>query len=188
LDQSNVFNTLVAGFGNSFRQDDGVARVVVNGLRKRLGRPPLDTLDDGFGDLGHPVDTVVLHQLVPELAEDLRHYDLVIFVDAHVGTSMPEPIHEERIAETYRSPFVYHQTHPSTVLALTRHMYDAAPAAYLVSLLGHDFDFGEGLSAATAQLVEPAIDRILARIAASIREGAAEVGAAGGHEELTDHA
>lgn len=174
MDRSYNFHTLVAGFGNAFRQDDGVARAVVDGLRRRFGRPPLDALDDGFGDLGHPVDTVVLHQLVPELAEDLTHYDLVIFVDAHVGTSMPEPIHEEQIAVTYRSPFVYHQTHPSTVLALTEHMFGSAPDAYLISLLGHDFDFGEGLSEATANLVEPAIDRILARIAASTRERAAQ--------------
>ena len=52
--------TLVAGFGNLYRRDDGVARYVVNALRERLGRAPLDEMDDGFGDVGHAVDTVVL--------------------------------------------------------------------------------------------------------------------------------
>jgi hydrogenase maturation protease len=153
-------HTLVAGFGNLYRRDDGAARVVVNALRERLGRPPLDPMDDGFGDLGHPIDTVVLHQLVPELSEELKDYELVIFVDAHVDT-IPEPLHEERLEVTYRTPFVYHQTHPSTVLALTRQIHGRAPEAILLSLLGHDFDFGEGLSEATAALVEPAVDRIL---------------------------
>ncbi|MCU0519205.1 MAG: hydrogenase maturation protease [Anaerolineae bacterium] len=153
--------TLVAGFGNLYRRDDGVARFVVNVLRERLGRPPLDEMDDGFEDLGHPIDTVVLHQLVPELAEDLQHYDLVIFVDAHVASGIPESIHEESLEVAYRAPFVYHQTHPSTVLALTMHLYDKAPRAILLSLLGHDFDFGQGLSAETAELVDPAVDRIL---------------------------
>lgn len=159
--------TLVAGFGNLYRRDDGVARYVVNALRERLGREPLDEMDDGFGDVGHDVDTVVLHQLVPEMAEDLRGYGLVIFVDAHVGSTMPEKVHEEPVAVTYRTPFVYHQTHPSTLLALTRQMYGVAPEAILISLLGHDFDFGEGLSEETAALVEPAVDRILELISRS---------------------
>lgn len=166
--------TLVAGFGNLYRRDDGVARVVVNQLRERLGREPLDDMDDGFSDLGHRVDTVVLHQLVPELAEDLKDYDAVIFVDAHVGSTMPELLHEELIEVTYRTPFVYHQTHPSTILALTLQMHDRAPVGVLVSLLGHDFDFGEGLSPETAALVPPAVDRILELISASSLEEALE--------------
>lgn len=159
--EAQLRHTLVAGFGNLYRRDDGVARYVVNALRARLGREPLDEMDDGFSDLGHDIDTVVLHQLVPELAEDLRNYSLVIFVDAHVGSTIPELLHEEIVAVNFRTPFVYHQTHPSTVLALTKQMYGVTPEAVLLSLLGHDFDFGEGLSEETAALVEPAVTRIL---------------------------
>ncbi len=154
--------TLVVGFGNLYRRDDGAGRAVVNRLRQHLDREPLDPLDDGFDDLGHQVDTVVMHQLVPELAETLSDYELVVFVDAHVGATIPEPLHEERLEVVHRTPFVYHQTHPSTVLALTRQMFDRVPEAVLVSLLGHDFDFGEGLSEKTAALVEPAVVRVLA--------------------------
>lgn len=153
--------TLVAGFGNTYRRDDGVARVVINALLAQLGRAPLDALDDGFDDLGHTIDVVVLHQLVPELAETLKDYDQVVFVDAHVGSTMPEAIHEETLESIYHTPFVYHQTHPSTILALTRQLYTRAPDARLLSLLGHDFDFGEGLSEETAALVAPAVERLL---------------------------
>ncbi len=153
-------NILIAGFGNAFRRDDGVARGVVNALRARLDRPPMGPLDDGFNDLGHRVDTVLLHQLVPELAETLADYDLVIFVDAHVDTILA-PIHEEPIASTFKTPFVSHQMHPSTVLSLTLQIYDHAPDAMLLSLLGHDFDFGEGLSEATATLVPHAVARLV---------------------------
>jgi hydrogenase maturation protease len=166
-------HTLVVGFGNLYRRDDGVGRAVVNRLRQRLGRDPLDPLDDGFDDLGHRVDTVVMHQLVPELAETLADYALVIFVDAHVGSTIHEPLHEERLAVVHRTPFVYHQTHPSTVLALTRRMFGGVPEAVLISLLGHDFDFGEGLSTETAALVEPAVARIMARVE-SLAEGEAQ--------------
>jgi len=160
-----VRRTLIAGFGNLYRRDDGVGRAVVNALLAHLERPPLDPMDDGFEDLGHPVDVVVLHQLVPELAETLVNYALVIFVDAHVGTTIPEPLHEEHLAVSFRTPFVSHQTHPSTVLALAQQLHGHAPEAVLISLLGYDFDFGEGLSSATAALVEPAIARILELVA-----------------------
>jgi len=169
-------HTLVAGFGNLYRRDDGVARFVVNALREHLGRPPLDPMDDGFGDLTHDVDTVLLHQLVPELAEDLQDYSLVIFVDAHVGSSIHEPIHEEPVVVTYRTPFVSHQTHPSTVLALTRQMFGVVPDAILLSLIGYDFDFGEGLSEGTAALVPQAVDRIIELVT---RSGNVSAGPAG---------
>ncbi|MGC9521370.1 MAG: hydrogenase maturation protease [Anaerolineae bacterium] len=176
--------TLVAGFGNLYRRDDGVARVVVNRLLEGLGREPLDSLDDGFENVGHQVDAVVLHQLVPELAEDLKDYDLVIFVDAHVGNGIMEPIHEEWIEVAYRTPFVYHQTHPSTILALAKQMHGAAPDAILLSLLGHDFDFGEGLSEPTAALVDPAVERILTLI----RSSSPSAPAASPSEEKPEHA
>ncbi len=151
--------TLVAGFGNVFRRDDGVGPAVVNALRAQLGRAPLAALDDGFDDLGHAVDTVILHQLVPELAETIKNYALVIFVDAHVG-NLPDDIRVEALDVTYTQPFVSHQIHPSTVLALARQMYGYAPRAVLLSIRGYDFDFGEGLSAQTAALVAPAVAHI----------------------------
>jgi len=152
--------TLVAGFGNLYRRDDGVGCVVVNALRERLGRPALDPMDDGFEDLGQTVDTVVLHQLVPELAETVVDYDLVIFVDAHVG-NLPEAMREEAIDVSFRTPFVSHQFHPSSVLALALQMAGHAPKGVLISLRGYDFDFGEGLSSETAALVPLAVTRIL---------------------------
>jgi len=160
----NNKRTLVAGFGNIFRRDDGVGPVVVNALRMQLGRAPLDPLDDGFDDLGHEVDTIVLHQLVPELAEVVKDYALLIFVDAHVG-NLPEEVREERLDAAYTQPFVSHQFHPSTVLALAQQLYGHAPQAVLLSLRGYDFDFGEGLSPETAALVAPAVERMQALIA-----------------------
>ncbi len=155
---------LVAGFGNVFRRDDGAGPAVINALRVRLGRAPFDPLDDGFDDLGHSVDTIVLHQLVPELSETFKDYALLIFVDAHVG-NLPEDIRVETLEATYTQPFVSHQIHPATVLALTQQLYGAAPRTVLLSIRGYDFDFGEGLSAQTAALIEPAVEHILALIA-----------------------
>ena len=155
-----MIRTLVAGFGNVYRRDDGLGPAVVNALRARIGRYTLDPLDDGFDDLGHNVDTIVLHQLVPELSETVKDYDLLIFVDAHVGT-IPEEMRVERIDVGYQAPLVSHQFRPSTVLALSQQMYGHAPRAVLLSLRGYDFDFGEGLSIEAERLVGPAAEKIL---------------------------
>lgn len=138
--------TLIVGFGNLYRRDDGVARHILNALLEQAGRAALDALDDGFDALGHPVDVVCLHQLVPELVETLKDYARVVFVDAHVPADNTPPIYAAPLAVEHRTPFVYHQTHPSTLLALTASLYGNAPEGYLVSVQGHDFDFGEGLS------------------------------------------
>ncbi|MCX7682509.1 MAG: hydrogenase maturation protease [Anaerolineae bacterium] len=151
---------LVCGFGNVYRRDDGAGYAVINALRERLGRPPLDLLDDGFTDLGHTLDTIVLHQLMPELAETLADYDLVVFIDAHMG-NVAEEVREERLEAAHRTPFVHHQMHPATLLALAQQMYGRAPVGILLSVRGYDFDFGTGLSPETAALVPWAVERIM---------------------------
>ena len=161
--------TLVIGFGNVYRRDDGAGFAVVNELLGRLGRPPLDTEDDGFEDLGHPIDTLLLHQLVPELADTVQHYDQVIFVDAHVG-SIPDLIREEELEICYKSATVSHQMHPCSLLAMTGELYDRHPSGTLISLRGHDFDFGTGLSDPTLPLVPQVATRILALASDSEQE------------------
>ena len=153
--------TLVLGFGNVYRRDDGVAFAVLNALRERLGRPPLDIDDDGFDDLGQAIDMVLLHQLVPELAEVATPYDQLIFVDAHVS-AIEEPVRQEELEACFRSATVSHQLHPCTLLALIEQMRGQAPRGALISVRGYDFDFGEGLSEETAALVPEAVEQIMA--------------------------
>jgi len=153
--------TLVVGFGNVYRRDDGVGFVVLNALRERMGRLPLDVDECGYDDLGHELDTLFVHQLVPELAEAVAQYDRVIFVDAHVGV-IPDPIREEEVTARYKSATVSHQLHPCSVLALARDLYGGRPRGVLLSVRGYDFDFGDELSPQTAALVSECVDRILA--------------------------
>jgi hydrogenase maturation protease len=158
---------LVAGFGNPYRQDDGAGPAVVNALLQRLGRPALEINDDGFDELGNPVDVVVLHQLVPELSETLIDYDRVIFVDSHVGT-IPEDIRVQEIEATFKTPFVPHQTHPASILALTRELSGRTPHGILLSVRGREFEFGLGLSERTRALVPAAVDRIMEYLPAGV--------------------
>lgn len=152
--------TLVIGFGNIYRRDDGVGAAVVHALRDRLGYPPLSPDEDGWDDRGRSVDTILVHQLTPDLAEVLGEYDRVIFVDAHIQ-AMGEPIREERLDACYRTTTVSHVMHPCTLLALAQMMHGQAPEGILLSVRGHDFDFGEGLSPETAALVDEVVERVL---------------------------
>jgi hydrogenase maturation protease len=155
-----VTHTLVIGFGNVYRRDDGVALAVVNAVRDRVGLAPLEVDDDGFDDLGHETDTILLHQLVPELVETVAPYDLVVFVDAHVG-SIDQDLHEEELTACYKPATVSHQLHPCTLLALVQELHDRTPRGVLLSIRGYDFEFGEGLSEKTADLVPRATGRVL---------------------------
>ncbi len=153
--------TLVIGFGNPYRRDDGVGAAVVNALREERGQPLLGPLDDGLEGLGGEVDSITVHQLVPEFAELLAPYDLVIFVDAHLGEAT-EPIQEARITPTLQLSSVTHHLHPATLLELARRLHGRAPEGVLLSLKGFDFDFGDALSPETARLVPQAVLRVQA--------------------------
>ncbi len=153
--------TLVLGFGNEYRRDDGVAREAINGLLKALNRPELALDDDGYDDLGQDVDVAFLHQLVPELTEVVADYDQVVFVDAHVQ-GMCEDIHEEIISPFYKPGIVTHQLTPNALLAMANELYGKMPQGVLLTIRGHDFDFGLGLSEQTAACVPAVVERLLA--------------------------
>jgi hydrogenase maturation protease len=145
----NLLRALVIGYGNPSRRDDGVGLAVVNGLRERLGRPPLLEGEDGYDQLGSPVDTLFLQQLMPELAETLAGYDRVWFVDAHVG-DIPDPVRRVHLNPGFDPASVSHHLKPESLLALAAQLYGRAPEGELYSIRGYDFNFGDELSAETA--------------------------------------
>jgi hydrogenase maturation protease len=151
--------TLVIGYGNPSRRDDGVAFVIVNALRRRLGAQPLEGNQDGFDDLGQALDTLFLQQLMPELAETLALYDRVIFLDAHVGV-FPETIRRVTLEANPDRAIVSHHVKPAGLIEIARRLYGRAPSAELISVRGFDFDFGEELSPATAEAAAQAAEEI----------------------------
>jgi hydrogenase maturation protease len=157
--------TLVIGFGNMDRADDGVAFCVINALRRRLGQRILSEYNTGLDELGAGIDSVFLVQLAPEIMNVLADYHQAIFVDAHVYDSM-DNLHCAPIYPAYTpSVFTHHMT-PAMLLALLKLLHYPEPTGHLVSIRGHDFDFHRELSADTRALVEPAVEYIL-RLATS---------------------
>jgi hydrogenase maturation protease len=152
--------TLVIGYGNPSRRDDGVALHVVNALRAHWGRPPLAPGEDGADELEGVRDSIFVQQLAPELAPLLPHYDLAVFVDAALPHA-PSAVCVEPLQANLRLAAVSHHMEPATLLVLAATLYGRAPQAFLVSIRGQDFDFGEDLSATTGASVRAAADHVL---------------------------
>lgn len=152
--------TLVIGFGNLDRADDGVAYHVINTLRRRLGQDTLAEDETGLEELGSEIDSIFLSQLTPELMDILADYRQIIFVDAHVYENV-ENLYCVPVVPEYAPSTFSHHISPPVMLALLKSLYQRDPAGYLVSIRGYDFDFHRDLSHDTKTLIEPAVEYIL---------------------------
>jgi len=160
-----MLRTLVIGYGNPDRQDDGVAYAVVNALRQRLGQARLDEDETGLEQLGVSVDSVFLLQLAPDLLDVAAGYQRLIFVDAHVFPDV-EDVHSVLVQPEYATAAFTHHMTPALFLALLQTLYGCQPEGHIVSVRGQGFDFERGLTPATVEQVAPAVERIQALLAA----------------------
>jgi len=151
--------TLIFGYGNLDRQDDGVAWHILVALRRFLALSDPDTIDDEIL-IRSDLSTVFQLQLTPELAEELTAFDRVCFIDAHTG-AVPEEIHIEKISPTFQhSPLTHHLT-PQSLLSIMQSLYKKEPDALLISVRGYEFEFSQSLSSRTSRLVPEAVEKIL---------------------------
>ena len=150
--------SLIIGYGNPDREDDGVAWHILRALTTRLGLDSPDSYEDEFPESAL-IDFAFYLQLTPEMAEDISDYEYVCFVDAHTG-NIPEPVRLINVESEFQaSPFTHHLT-PQSLLSLCETIYGRKPDAALLSVLGHRFLFSRELSAETAQLVPQAVELI----------------------------
>jgi hydrogenase maturation protease len=127
---------VVIGIGNTLRMDDGIGARVVAGL-------PSDA-----------AETMIVHQLTPELAERLHNADRVLFVDAAVA-GRPVALRRLHLSPTHG---IGHAMTPEALLDWTARAYGRAPEGWLLAIVGRAFDVGEGLSREAEEAVPSAID------------------------------
>ncbi|MFW5714293.1 MAG: hydrogenase maturation protease [Brevefilum sp.] len=152
-------DTLVIGYGNADRQDDGVGWHILKGLAERIGVSIPDDPGAAIEVESDVADLMFILQIYPELAEEITHYNRVCFVDAHTA-DIPEEISWIELTPEYeKSPLTHHMS-PRTVLSIARTIYDQTPEAILVSVRGFYFEFERELSPKTAALAEEATERI----------------------------
>jgi hydrogenase maturation protease len=119
--------TLVYGYGNPGRQDDGAGVVLVDELAawaQSSGRPSL-TFDSNY-------------QLNVEDALAAAEQDVVVFADA--SRDQPEGFRFRRLRPRAARSFSTHAMSPEHVVALSRELYGARPAAYLLTVRGYAWE------------------------------------------------
>lgn len=134
-------HSIVIGYGNPLRGDDGVGPLVATALGRRV-LPRLRTL--------------ALQQLTPELAPELAAVDRAIFVDACAGLSGPRWL----ALSPAESALAAHLSDPAVLLALTGALYGRAPAAWLLALPARCFTLGAPLSPIARRGVVLALRRL----------------------------
>jgi hydrogenase maturation protease len=126
-------HTLILGYGNPLRGDDGVGWHAAEQLLER---------------------SVELHakvtrcqQLMPELAEPVSRAERVIFIDARVGPTPGTVEVCEVAAGTSEYPTFSHCLDPATLAALAQELYGRAPEAWILTVTGESFGHTDRLSA-----------------------------------------
>lgn len=152
--------TLILGFGNLDREDDGVAWHILDRLASRYQKSLDICPEEEPFSIAPQLDILFLLQLYPELAETLSAYQRVCFVDAHTG-AVPEELHISHPDACFQSSPLTHHLTPETLLCLTRDLYQFLPEPLLVSVRGYSFSFKNQLSSRTDQLANQAVETII---------------------------
>jgi hydrogenase maturation protease len=144
--QHSIFlKTLILGYGNQSRRDDGVGWFVVEQLAAlKLPGVELETA----------------HQLEVEAAETISRFDTVIFVDAAIPESL-QAVQCSEVTPNFQSHAVAHYLTPADVLALCQTLYHRQPKAVLYSIRGRDFNFGTTLTPEVEQAARDVVKQII---------------------------
>ncbi len=138
-------NSLVIGYGNDLRSDDGAGRAVADRV-------------DGLDLPSVKVRSVM--QLTPELALEIANVDTVVFVDASVEVS--ETTAEPVVAETPNPSAMSHYSTPGTLLGMTATVGTVPSTAIAISIPVTDIGLGMELTPMTELGVAEAIEMITA--------------------------
>ncbi len=136
---------LVIGYGNPLRCDDGLGWQVVKQLEAR-----------GLAE-GVAVRRVL--QLAPELAAEMRDRDLVLFVDAS-QEGEPGEVLTWRVELEPRNQNFTHHASPEGLLWLAQKLHGVAPVAWMVTVAGEKFEWGESLSPAVRASLPTVLERV----------------------------
>lgn len=147
MNESANVRTLIIGIGNPLRSDDGLGWAVAKQLAQ----------DD---DASYNIRMV--HQLTPELAQEIASANLVIMVDASYE-GKPGELHIRSLSSSAQPGAVgAHHTTPEELAVLTTAVYDRCPLVVVVTMTGADFGIGE--------LLSPVVVRKLPLISSAVRQ------------------
>lgn len=126
--------TIIIGYGNPGRQDDGLGPECVNQLISQLSDKDK-----------RQIHLQTNYQLTVEDAYDIVDFDQVIFIDASLNKQAP--FFFTPLLETDNSGLGSHSLTPNAVIRLCETLYDKTPTAFILGIKGYEFDqFDEHLS------------------------------------------
>jgi hydrogenase maturation protease len=152
--------TLIIGYGNPDRQDDGVAWHILTQLAARFGQTVPNNIEEDFAPSGLNPELLFALQLTPEMSEMIAEFERVCFVDAHTG-NVPGEVHIETVEPEFQtSPFTHHLT-ATSCLYMVKTLYGKNPESLIVSVRGYKFGFEHSLSPKTAAHALEATEKIV---------------------------
>lgn len=126
--------TLVIASGNPLRGDDAIGSVAADIVQS--WRIP-------------GVNVLAVHQLVPELIDEIKRVQRVLFIDAAV-THFDGGFQAREVEPNPSSQPFGHFESAANLMALLRKLDGVTPAAWLVSITAASFEHGDPMTA-TAQ-------------------------------------
>ena len=146
---------LVIGYGNPLRGDDAVGHVAAEAI----------AADPRFAG----VTVLTVHQLAPEIADDVASATRLVIVDARDDGSPAGTVHvAEVLAEAGEASLTHHVT-AGSVLALAAALYGQAPRATVVTVAIADTDTRDG---ELTPLVAAAVPHVVDIVAGLVLENA----------------
>ncbi|WP_017304994.1 hydrogenase maturation protease [Spirulina subsalsa] len=138
-------STLIIGYGNTLRSDDGAGQKIAETV-------------ESWGLEG--VSSLAVHQLTPELAAEMAQSRQVIFVDVYPNTGDSNGVQVTPINPKNSHSPLGHASNPQSLLALCQVLYRVTPASYWVLIPAENFEFGESFSPLTTQNIPRALEEI----------------------------
>lgn len=136
--------TLLIGYGNSLRSDDGAGPEVARRVAEL-----------GLSDL----EVIEAHQLLPEHAERISHFEQVVFVDASLEEDL-DKVSVSKVEASVGVPVDPHSSDPEGLLGLSARLFDGRAEAWLIRLPGVDFGLGERFSETMMEAIPVAVNLI----------------------------
>jgi len=138
--------TLIIGYGNPLRSDDGFGWHASRLLARELA--------------GQDAEVITCHQLTPELAEPLSQSRRAVFIDADTEGDAGDLHRRDVHPQGPTSSAFTHSCSPSGLLASAQGLYGRRPQAVIITVTAQSFAFGDSLSPVVSAVLPEVVDQV----------------------------
>jgi hydrogenase maturation protease len=142
---SSPKRTLVYGFGNPGRQDDGLGPAFAEMIEQWKKKNASDHIQADSN-----------YQLNVEDALLISEYDVVVFADATIEKHVVDFLFEKLDPSRAEVKYTLHAASPGYILELCHSLYNKFPETWLMRLKGYEWEMQEGLTPKAAENLDKA--------------------------------